>query len=288
MSKRFATVAVAIALAWQVGPVMAGPCDGDSLAKQAKAETAVESIKAEVAVVQVKAETAVEPIKVNAPLVKQVKVETIAEPKAEASVKMAKAVVSEEEEEAGSSLKNAPDSGQPMEARAVTERPKVVGRGNRSGLTSAARALLARIENKFGPVNVISGYRAGARIAGTGRISRHASGNAVDFDAGGRKGAIVKWLIANHKSGGTMTYSDMSHIHVDIGQHFVSLGANSRGGGRRSSSRRRYSERGSRYQGRRYSNQRRYSNERRSGNGSGYARRSSGRSYASGYATIYR
>ena len=72
-------------------------------------------------------------------------------------------------------------------------------------------------------MQIISTCRPGARIAGTGRISRHASGNAVDFNAGGRKAAIVRWLIANHKSGGTMTYAGMSHIHVDIGYRFVSL-----------------------------------------------------------------
>lgn len=100
---------------------------------------------------------------------------------------------------------------------------------SRSCLTSSARALLGRIESQFGAVQIISTCRPGARIAGTGRISRHASGNAVDFNAGGRKAAIVRWLIANHKSGGTMTYAGMNHIHVDIGYHFVSLGS----GGRR-------------------------------------------------------
>ncbi|MGE0767301.1 MAG: hypothetical protein AB7L90_12615 [Hyphomicrobiaceae bacterium] len=94
---------------------------------------------------------------------------------------------------------------------------------SRSCLTGAARGLLSRIESHFGSVRIISTCRPGARIAGTGRISRHASGNAVDFDAGGRKSKIVSWLIANHKSGGTMTYPDMSHIHVDIGPHFVSI-----------------------------------------------------------------
>ena len=103
------------------------------------------------------------------------------------------------------------------------------GSGSRKGLTPPMLALLDRIESTFGPVDVISGYRPGARIAGSGRISRHASGNAVDIDAGSRKGAIVKWLIANHHNGGTMTYADMSHIHVDIGPHFVSLAANSGG-----------------------------------------------------------
>ncbi len=70
---------------------------------------------------------------------------------------------------------------------------------SRACLTRPARALLARIESQFGPVQVISTCRPGARVAGTGRISRHASGNAVDFNAGGRKGAVVRWLIANHQ-----------------------------------------------------------------------------------------
>ena len=61
------------------------------------------------------------------------------------------------------------------------------------------------------------------RIAGSGRISKHASGEAIDFNAGGRKGAVVQWLIANHKTGGTMTYAGMDHIHVDIGPYFISL-----------------------------------------------------------------
>lgn len=99
---------------------------------------------------------------------------------------------------------------------------------SRACLTRPARALLARIEGQFGPVQVISTCRPGARVAGTGRVSRHASGNAVDFNAGPRKGAVVRWLIANHHTGGTMTYARMSHIHVDIGQRFVSLNAGAR------------------------------------------------------------
>jgi hypothetical protein len=99
---------------------------------------------------------------------------------------------------------------------------------SRACLTRPARALLARIEGQFGAVQVISTCRPGARVAGTGRISRHASGNAVDFNAGPRKAAIVRWLIANHHSGGTMTYARMSHIHVDIGPRFVSLNAGAR------------------------------------------------------------
>jgi hypothetical protein len=100
---------------------------------------------------------------------------------------------------------------------------------SRGCLTPAARALLGRIEAQFGRVQIVSTCRPGARIAGTGRISRHASGNAVDFNAGGRKGEVVRWLIANHKAGGVMTYAGMSHIHVDIGYHFVALNSGGRG-----------------------------------------------------------
>jgi uncharacterized protein YcbK (DUF882 family) len=74
-------------------------------------------------------------------------------------------------------------------------------------------------------VKVISTCRPGAVIAGSGKPSKHRYGLAVDFDAGSRKQAIVNWLIANHRSGGTMTYARMSHIHVDIGPRFVSLGS---------------------------------------------------------------
>lgn len=112
------------------------------------------------------------------------------------------------------------------------------GGTSRSCLTAPARALLARIEARFGAMQIISTCRPGARIAGTRRISRHASGNAIDFNAGSRKAAVVNWLIANHKSGGTMTYRGMSHVHVDIGPHFVALGSGGRGSYR--SSRRSY------------------------------------------------
>jgi hypothetical protein len=103
---------------------------------------------------------------------------------------------------------------------------------DRTCLTYEAWGLLDRIEQRFGPVQVISTCRPGARVAGTNRISRHASGNAIDFRAGRRKAAIVDWLVATHHSGGTMTYSDKDHIHVDIGPHFVALAAPSNGRGR--------------------------------------------------------
>lgn len=101
-------------------------------------------------------------------------------------------------------------------------------RSSRSCLTPAAKNLLSQIEQKFGPVRIISTCRPGARIRGTGRPSRHASGNAIDFNAGSKKADVIQWLIANHRNGGTMTYPNMDHIHVDIGRRFVSLARPSR------------------------------------------------------------
>ncbi len=101
------------------------------------------------------------------------------------------------------------------------------GGSSRSCLQPQARALLNRIEGQFGAVSIVSTCRPGAVIATSGKPSKHRYGLAIDFDAGGRKGAIVNWLIKNHHSGGTMTYRGMNHIHVDIGHRFVSLSANS-------------------------------------------------------------
>lgn len=95
---------------------------------------------------------------------------------------------------------------------------------SRSCLAGSARALLNRIEARFGTVQIVSTCRPGARIRGTRKMSKHASGQAVDFHAPrGKKAEIVRWLMANHNSGGTMTYPGMNHIHVDIGHRFVSL-----------------------------------------------------------------
>ena len=97
------------------------------------------------------------------------------------------------------------------------------GATSRSCLTRDARAVLNSIENQFGHVELVSTCRPGARIATTGRISKHASGEAIDFRVPGKKKQVVAWLINNHGDGGTMTYSDMDHIHVDVGAHFVAL-----------------------------------------------------------------
>jgi hypothetical protein len=186
----------------------------------------------------------------------------------------------------------APNWGRPeaKNVRRVADDPEAP----RKCLTKPAHELLDKIEARFGPVRVISTCRPGARIAGTGRISRHASGNAVDFDAGSRKGAIINWLVANHKTGGTMTYPDMSHIHIDIGQHFVSLAGGrkyaSNSGSNKGSSRRYASARSYDAEPRSYGRGRRYaaSYERGYSSDYSYGRHSGNSDYSSGYATMYR
>jgi hypothetical protein len=133
---------------------------------------------------------------------------------------------------------------------------------SRGCLTSAARALLSRIEAQFGAMQILSTCRPGARIRGTGKASKHASGNAIDFNAGSRKAAVVRWLVANHRSGGTMTYRGMSHIHVDVGQHFVSLGGGGRSFASRSS-RTRYASRSTRTRTTRVASSTRYASSHR-------------------------
>ena len=65
---------------------------------------------------------------------------------------------------------------------------------------------------------MVSTGRPGARIAGTGHVSYHASCRAVDFHpASGSYGRVLGWLSANF-GGGIGTYScAMHHIHIDNG-----------------------------------------------------------------------
>lgn len=77
---------------------------------------------------------------------------------------------------------------------------------------------LSQIRSQFGSIKVISTFRKGATIAGSGKPSYHASCRAVDFvPPSGKYGAVVAWLHANH-SGGVGTYSS-GHIHIDNGPH---------------------------------------------------------------------
>ena len=87
-------------------------------------------------------------------------------------------------------------------------------------LPASVRSTLSQIEKKFGRIQVVSTHRPGARIAGSGHTSFHASCRAADFAApAGKHAAVVSWLRSNF-SGGVGTYScSMHHIHIDNGPH---------------------------------------------------------------------
>lgn len=115
---------------------------------------------------------------------------------------------------------------QPQKHKHKTKRKHAGGGASISCLQPSTKALWAKVTAYWGPMRVVSTCRPGAKIRGTGRTSRHAHGHAIDFYAPkGKKQAVVRWLIANHTSGGVMTYRNMGHIHIDIGPRFVKLGA---------------------------------------------------------------
>ena len=85
-------------------------------------------------------------------------------------------------------------------------------------LPAAIQATLSTIRSKFGPIEIVSTFRPGARIAGSDHMSYHATCRAVDFHpASGSYGRVLSWLRANFH-GGLGTYScAMHHIHIDNG-----------------------------------------------------------------------
>lgn len=96
----------------------------------------------------------------------------------------------------------------------------VLARGatNSTGcLPSSLKSTLATIRKKFGPIDILSTHRPGARIAGSRKKSYHASCRAVDFKPRKNKAKVIAWLKANH-GGGVGTYSGRhTHIHIDNG-----------------------------------------------------------------------
>jgi uncharacterized protein YcbK (DUF882 family) len=98
-------------------------------------------------------------------------------------------------------------------------------------LHESGKQLLAHIEAQFGRVDISEGTCVKRTIAGTGTLSQHAFGRAIDFlpSKGHSKQQIVTWLMTHRDEGwvsGIMTYATMDHIHVDTGHyHFVALNA---------------------------------------------------------------
>lgn len=84
-------------------------------------------------------------------------------------------------------------------------------------LPSVIKTRLEQVRKRFGPVQIVSAYRPGATIRGSGNPSHHASCRAVDFiPPKGKYDEVADWLESNH-NGGVGTYTCMKHIHIDNG-----------------------------------------------------------------------
>jgi len=61
---------------------------------------------------------------------------------------------------------------------------------------------------------VISGWRPGARVAGSGRVSLHASGRAIDLKGNPR---CIYLHLQGWPGGYSVDYRAMQHVHVSLG-----------------------------------------------------------------------
>lgn len=89
---------------------------------------------------------------------------------------------------------------------------KVANHANLSKTPVELRTFLNRVQDTCGTVTVISGFRPGARVAGSGRVSLHASGKAVDYQI---KDTVCALKVAKGWPGGHSTdYSRVNHFHI--------------------------------------------------------------------------
>lgn len=106
----------------------------------------------------------------------------------------------------------------PWPVASTTQQPKPAAAANsRDCLTPDTRALLARLEATFGPVELASTCRPEARMP-TGEVSWHARNRAFDFLVPKHvdKRDVMVWLSKN-SPGVTMSYRSSPHIHTDTG-----------------------------------------------------------------------
>ena len=97
--------------------------------------------------------------------------------------------------------------------------PRATASTSTGCLPTQLRSALAAVQARFGPVQVISTHRPGARIRG-GRPSMHASCKAVDFrPAPGTYRQVAAYLRSSWQ-GGFGTYSS-GHIHIDTGPQYA-------------------------------------------------------------------
>jgi hypothetical protein len=88
---------------------------------------------------------------------------------------------------------------------------KVVG--SLAGVPSIIQSFLAAVQSQCGSVKVISGHRPGARVAGSGIVSCHATGQAADYTISSPACALRVAAGYQHL-GHSNDYGRVAHFHV--------------------------------------------------------------------------
>jgi hypothetical protein len=90
--------------------------------------------------------------------------------------------------------------------------------GNSTDLASVSGTLAAKAREIVASCGskVISSFRPGARIAGSGHASMHASGRAVDIRG---NPSCVYGHLQGWRGGYSVDYASVQHVHISLGGH---------------------------------------------------------------------
>lgn len=129
------------------------------------------------------------------------------------------------------------DSPQSVAKGVVSTAKRLVGVAT-SALPTPLQNALRQVAASCSGFRVISAHRPGARIAGTGRPSLHASGRAADFVV--RDYSCAYAILRSFPGGVSMDASRVSHIHVSYAPNGQEWGARFNHGGRAYAKRSKY------------------------------------------------
>jgi hypothetical protein len=102
--------------------------------------------------------------------------------------------------------------------------------GSLRGVPSSIQSFLSAVSSQCGGVKVISGYRPGARVAGTRVTSCHAMGQAADYTTSNPACALR--VATGYGLGHSIDYGRVGHYHVSSCSREAGMRFNHGGGGR--------------------------------------------------------
>lgn len=107
----------------------------------------------------------------------------------------------------------------PYQKRAKVQKTRKVQQARRVDTSCLPYQIKAALEkaNAVCGITVISAYRPGARIAGTGHVSKHASCRAADFTT--KNPPCVLQALADWRGKLSTDYGRVRHFHIDDGSY---------------------------------------------------------------------